>query len=65
MEFSKFQNSNITPKTPKSQKLKNIKKSCKEASNKKNLEKKLQLELKNIKNEFFENFKHSKLTPKD
>ena len=42
-----------------------IKKSCKEASNqKKSSEQKLQLELKNIKNELFENFKHSKLTPK-
>ena len=45
-------------------KIKKIKMSCKEASNKKSSEKKLQLELKNIKNDIFENYKHSKLTPK-
>ena len=55
----------MSPKTPKSQKLKKFKKSCKEAINQKSSEKNLQLKFKNIKNEIFQNFKHSKLTPKD
>ena len=54
---------NITPKTPKNQTFKNIKMSCKEASNKK-FKKQTRVRIKNSKDEIFENFKHSKLAPK-
>ena len=55
----------MTPKTPKNQKVKHFKKLLQEASNQKSLEKKLQLELKNIKIDIFENFKNLKMTPKN
>jgi len=54
----------MTPKTAQNQKVKNFKKLLKEASNQKSLENKQFLELKNIKNDIFENFKNSKITPK-
>ena len=54
----------MTPKTPKNKKFKRFKMSCKEASNQKSSENKLQSELKNIKNDIFGNFKNSKITPK-
>ena len=54
----------MTPKTPKNQKIKKFKKSIKKALNQKSLENKLQLKLKNIKIDIFENFKKSKMTPK-
>ena len=48
-----FKNSKITPKLPRNQKIKKIKLTCKEASNETSSENKLQLELKNIKNDIF------------
>ena len=51
----------MTQKKPKSQK---YNKSFKEASNKKSSVNKLQLQLKNIKNDIFKNFKKSKMTQK-
>ena len=53
----------MTPTTPQNQKFKKFQKSYKEASNKK-VQNKLQLELKNIKNDIFENFKTQKLPQK-
>ena len=49
----------MTPKTPKNQNVKKFKKSCNKDSNQGSLENKLQLELKNIKNGIFKNFKTS------
>jgi len=54
----------FTPKTPKNQKFKTFKMSCKETSKEKSSENKLYLELKNINNVFFENIKNSKITSK-
>ena len=57
MKFSEISKSKKFPqKSLKSQKLKKSK-SYKEASNKKSSVNNLQLELKNIKNDIFENFK--------
>ena len=50
----------MTQKTPKSQNIKKIKKSYKEALNKKVHVNMLQLKLKNIKNDIFKKFKSLK-----
>ena len=48
----------LLQKHPKTKNSKNIKKSCKEASNQKWSENKLKSELKNVKNDISENFKN-------
>ena len=54
----------LPQKSTKNKKNLKFKKSCKEASYDKSLENNLLLKLKNIKNDIYENFKLSKLTPK-